>query len=1817
MVQEAFIFPLSFGQERLWFLEQLVPGTALYNLPALAFRLSGPLDVAALEGSLNEIVRRHETLRTTFGEVDGKPVQIINPTGRLNMPVLDLSHLVPEQREAEALRIAIEEVQRPFDLVRGPLFRVSLLRLAAEEHILIAPIHHIISDGWSLGVLLRELDSLYKAFAAGQPSPLSELPIQYADFALWQREWLQGRALDERLAYWRRQLADIPPLLELPTDHPRPPISTFQGVRQSFMLPTTLTDRLKALSRQEGATLFMTLLAAFNTLLHRYAGQQDIVVGSPIASRNQPGVEELIGFFVNMLVLRSELSGNPSFRELLRRVREVALDAYEHQDMPFEKLVDELQPGRDMSRNPLFQVAFALQYAPLPSLKLADLTLIPLDVHTETAKFDLTLDVWESPEGIQGRLECSADLFDPATNNRMIGHFQTLLKGIVADPNQKISELPILTEAEQRQLLLEWNSTAALYPADKTVHELFEEQAARTPDAVAVVFRDKQLNFSELNRRANQVARYLQRLSVDPETLVGICLERSVEMIVGIIGILKAGCAYVPLDPALPKERLGFIVADAKSPVILTTQPLIGKLPVHGARVICLDTEWPEIGQERVENLAYNARPQNLAYVLYTSGSTGKPKGVMVEHRNVLALLCGFEQVAPSHEQLAGTAVCPFSFDVSVWEFFSTLCFGGSLHVLLPDQFGLPERFVSYLVDHQINSAYIPPALLPDVASHLERLDGSVPLDRILVGVEPIKQGTLQRFRNLSGKLRIVNGYGPTETTVCATFFKFRGMTDPERRTPIGTAVPGYDVYLVDPDLKPVPIGVAGEILVGGAGLSRGYLNRPELTAGAFIAHPFKTDPGALVYRTGDLAHRLPDGNIVFMGRRDHQVKIRGYRVELGEIESILNTHPVVREAVVQAWGGVSNDKRLVAYIVLDAQYVYTEQSASEWHHEHISQWQTLFDGTYGQVPSCADPTFNSIGWNSSYTGQPIPEAEMREWVDHTVEQILSLRPTRVLEVGCGTGLLLFRIAPHCKYYWGTDFSQSALEHIRQHLDDSSDALLNVMLLDRPADDFEGMEPESFDAVIINSVVQYFPNLDYLVRVLEGAVALIEPGGFIFVGDVRSLPLLEAFHTSVQLHQALPSLSIAELRQRVQRHVSEETELVIAPEFFDVLKQRLPISHVEIKLRRGRHHNELTKFRYDVILHVRADDEPALEGPWLDWQQEGLTVSAVRQRLLEAAPKVLGIRCVPNERVMMDVEAVERIASQDRPETVKELWEALQECRGAGVDPEKLWALGDQLPYIIDISWSGFGVNHGCYDVVFRRRPSAEYDAEQANRPVVSFPGEAVGGKPWSDYANSPLQGMFARRLTPNLRSFLQDRLPEYMIPSAFVSLKALPLTPSGKIDRRALPVPDQVRPELESTYVAPRTPTEKKVATIWADLLGLEQVGVRDSFFEVGGHSLLAIQLMVRLHQAFRVEAPLRRFFENPTVAGVAKAIDGLRQGQNGQQAASDLLVAAEATESFLPSVLVPIQPHGTKPPLFCIHPAGGVVFPYYTLAAYLGAEQPLYGVQDPSFESKGESCTRVEDMAAQYVEALQVAQPDGAYRLLGWSFGGVVAFEMAQQLHRQGQEVALLAMIDTEAPVSGKPIPRSLSSSLKSLLERLGVYLSAAGNSLPYLRDAAYLLASSAMRRRDRTAEKPTLVEYLRWAWTAALRSYFLKQADMAQVVPQDSHLLDVRLPTVRRVLQLVTVHQQVSRKYVPQIYPGHITLFRSSQQPSWKQSYQDPSLGWDELATQGVDVSTMPGNHIVLLSEPYIRNFAQELQVCLERAQTSLKNDHHSDF
>jgi len=1321
--------PLSFSQQRLWFIDQLYHGSSFYNIPS-ASHLMGSLNITALQQSLNEILRRHEVWRTTFALVNGEPVQEIAPEFTWDLPIINFEHLFGKDWEPEVKQLAAEEAKKPFNLAKGPLVRATLLRLGEEEHVFLLTMHHIITDGWSIGVFMRELATLYTAFSTNQPSPLPELPIQYADFAVWQRDRLQGELLKTQLNYWKQQLSGDLPVLQLPTDRLRPTVTTFTGAKQYFTFSKTLTDALNQFSQREDATLFMTLLAAFNLLLYHYTDQEDILIGSPIANRNRAELEGMLGLFVNTLVLRNNLSGDPSFRELLHRVREVTLDAYAHQDLPFEMLVEELQPERDLSRNPLYEVMFILQNTPTSVQEASSLTVRTLQFDSGTAQLDIFLSMSESQQGLTGFLEYNTDIFEDAKITRLITHFQALLESIVANPEQRICELSPLTVPEREQLLFEWNQTNADYSQDTSLHQLFEQQVEQFPDALALISQSEELTYRQLNQRVNQLAHYLQKHGVTKETLVAICLERSPEMVVGILAVLKAGGAYIPLDPSYPVERLGFMLSDSQASVLITQQEILEKLSTSSAKTVYLDMHFNEIARESEENLISLSKADNLAYVIYTSGSTGTPKGVLGTHGGTVNGLHWFWKTYPFTKEEVCCQKTAISFVDSVWEIFAPLL-QGIPTAIIPDAIVKdPQLFVETLAHYKVTRIVLVPSLLRlllDSYSHLTKNLSHLKL--WITSGEALSVNLAQTFRELMPSAKLINLYGSSEVSANVTYYDSSLLPHQPNSVPIGRPIDNTLVYVLNRHLQLTPVGVIGELYIGGDGLARGYLHHPELTQEKFIDNPFV--PGTKLYKTGDLARYLNDGNLEYLGRRDDQVKIRGFRVELGEIAYAIAQHPDVQESVVIVQDDTQGDQRLIAYVVTDKQEV-----------------------------------------------------------------------------------------------------------------------------------------------------------------------------------------------------------------------------------------------------------------------------------------------------------------------------------------------------------------------------------------------------------------------------------------VPHLTSYLQDKLPNYMIPSAFVVLDAIPLTPNGKVDKRSLPTDDRIRPNATQSFVAPRNFTELSLGKTWENLLNINPIGVTDNFFDLGGHSFLAVRLMAQIHDRFGHNLPLSTLFENPTIEKLAT-------------------IVSQPVHESSNSHLVAIQSNGSKVPFFCMHGAGGGVNAYFKLSRRLGEDYPFYALQDPSSQEDPEIIS-VEETASRYLQEIRQVQPNGPYFLGGFCYGGVIAFEMAQQLQRQGQTVGLLLVIDTIIPETAiKPAEDD---------------------------DAKFLLRMAEAIKTNSKIDFSIPFEELR---DLPINEQFHLVNKKANFIFSDTEIKDFL-----RYYKLFKAHVQAMRDYVPQAYPHSMTLFRANEEiihdfenPEFHTD--DPLLGWGKFSSHPIQVIEVPGDHFSIFIEPNIQELAKQLRICIDNA------------
>ncbi len=1626
--------PLSFAQQRLWFLEQLEPGSPAYHI-AGALRMVGRLDTSALRRSLNEIVRRHESLRTSFVVVEGRPEQFVSDDCPLALPVEDLTALASEEREAELRRLSIEEAQRPFDLSRGPLLRARLLRLEEEEHALLLAMHHIISDGWSSGVMVRELAALYEAYCKGEESPLEELGVQYADYALWQREHLTGEALESQLAYWRRQLGGELPVLELPTQRARAYVQTFSAAGHKQVLPPKLSEALKELSLEEDATLFMTLLAALQVLLWRYSGQTDILVGSPIANRNRAEVEPLIGFFVNTLVMRARVDERRSFRELLSQVKEVCLGAYAHQDVPFEKLVEELQPERSLNRTPLFQVMFTLQNAPMPPVELTGLKLSLLETDTEAAQFDLAFEVTETPEGLKTLWRYNRDLFDAAMIERMAEQFRALLEGVAADCGVRVAELPLLSERESSRLLFELNETATGYPRDACIQELFERCAEETPDAVALNFGEEQLTYAELNRRANRLAHYLINMGVGPEVCVGIMLERSVELIVGMLGILKAGGAYVPLDPAYPDERLAFMVEDALLLVMLTEEKHLDS--AFAQQVVCLDGDWELIAAESASNPPSRTDADSLAYVIYTSGSTGRPKGVCVTHRGVVRLVRDTNYAGFSPEDVF-LQLAPVTFDASTFEIWGALLNGARL-VLMPPGVALTEEIGAAVRQQRVTTLWLTAGLFHLMVD--ERLEDLCGLRQLLAGGDVLSVGHVNRFVNACDAGRLTNGYGPTENTTFTCCHRFE-REEHGASVPIGRPVSNTRVYILDERMRPVGAGIVGELYAGGDGLARCYLNRPALTAEKFVPDPFGEEAGARLYRTGDLARYRADGTIEFLGRRDHQVKLRGFRIELGEVEAALQGHAAVRACLATVREDAPGDKRLVAYFTACNAGQPTADELRRHLREKLPEYMIpsafvaleAFPLTEnGKVDRSALPApEDSLQRREDLYVAPRDETE--EALAATFRDVLGLSRVGVhdnfFDLG-GHSLLATQVITRVR---DTLRVELPLKRFFEH-PTIAELAATIETLGRAGvgDDAPPIARIPRDGALPLSFAQQ--RLWFLEQLEPGNAVYNLPTALRLRGPLDVEALRRTLNEVVRRHESLrtvfreeqgeavqvvlpeqpveiPLVSLTELPEAEREAEAEALAREEARKGFDLSRgpllraTLLRLSTEEHVLLFTMHHIVSDGWSSGVLVreaaalyegYVRGEQSPLPElavqyADYAVWQREWLRGPALAEQLsywkkqLDGAPTLLDF---PTDRprpsaltfrgaaLSFDLSAqlTEALRALGRREGVTLymiLLAAFQTLLARYTGREEI-VVGSPIanrrrreiePLI------GFFVNTlvmrtdlsgnpsfrqllkrvrevtlGAYahqDVPFEmlveelqpERSLSRSPLFQMMFVLQNAPGEELKlagltlerAEVWSGTTHFDLtlqleesaQGLDGvveysaelfdeetiKLLTRRLRTLL-----ETVAADTDAKLSALPLFTDDEerqlLARRATagasapPAHAQTRGDARRAYVAPRTPTEEILASIWSDVLKVERVGVRDDFFDLGGHSLLATQLMSRVRDAFHVELPLRRLFEHPNAADLARSIEAaLRDGRESDGAP----IGARTREGHLP---------------------------------------------------------------------------------------------------------------------------------------------------------------------------------------------------------------------------------------------------------------------------------------------------------------------------
>ncbi|HEU5228003.1 MAG TPA: amino acid adenylation domain-containing protein [Ktedonobacteraceae bacterium] len=1358
--------PLSFAQQRLWFISQLAPDNSRYHIREI-MRIRKGLHVAVFTRVFEELIRRHEILRTNFVVIEDEPVQVIHEPYPLQLPVCDLCTLPPAEREAVALSTVAAEVQRPFNLAYDRLMRILLIKLDQDDYIVSLVFHHIIADGWSMGVLLQEFLALYDAFLQGQTPPLPELPLQYADYTLWQQNWLQSELTESQLTYWRRQLADAPQFISLPTRH-----SGAQGedaaAREFFQLSAELTAALETLCQQEGVTLFMVLLAAFTVLLTVYGGQQDILIGSPVANRTRKEFEGLIGLFANMVVLRTDLRGDPSWRELLGRVREVALGAYSNQDLPFERLVTELQPERTLHTNPFFQVTFSwviweeLRGRALSTGEQVGMYVSQLEVEGGEAAFDLNLFAWKQRDEVYGFFEYRLALFDQPQIAMMAKHLLTILHHFVINPHQRLSHLCLLSAAERQQIVVAWNDTHQHYPQGQYVHHIFAAQTATTPDAIALAYEDQQLSYEALDRQAHCLAHYLQERQVGPEVYVGLCLERSLDLLISILGILKAGGAYVPLDPGSPAERLVLMLSDAHISLLLTQSHLRDRLPSFSGTTICMDEIQQEMLHQSSEPLVERIRGANLAYVIYTSGSSGRPKGVMSTHEGLINRLFWMQNTFQLTGEDRVLQKTPTSFDVSVWELLWPLMAGACLVLARPGGHQSPKYLLEVLVREQISTVHFVPSMLQVFLEQPDLVGQPWSLKRVICSGEALMPDLLARC--LQGlPTEVYNLYGPTEAAIDVTCWPCRATELQAEHIAIGRPIANTQIYLLDQAMQPVPVGVAGELFIGGVQVARGYLEQPDLSAARFVPNPFSEIPARL-YRTGDLARYRPDGAIEYLGRLDEQIKLRGYRIEPGEIEALLRRHAAIQAAVVLVRHYPAEEKRLVAYIVPNTSHALPVYQQLRLERSSALAEHSLYELPNSLLIAHQNKSETDFLYQEHFEGIQLGRHHGIELKDGAA----------IVDVGANIGLFSLQAGLHCRdaHIYAIEPLPTAVRALR----------LNMALYGLQAHIFAcGLAEDAGTRTLT-----YYPHAS----ILSGS----------FANQEEDREVVKRFLLNQYGKEADGSeFALTEIDALLEERLKGVTQAFPVRTLSDIIDEQKLEQIDLLKI-------DVEKSEEDVLRGIKREDWPKI-------QQIILEVSDIDGR---------------RERIV-----------------------ALLRQQGYDVSCEQESLLKETDLYTL-----------------YARRLTYS----QLLSPIQQSRATAYT---WCS----------KDALVKDVRQFLAEHLPEYMIPAALVVIESLPLSVNGKIDRKALPEPNRVEQGGSREIVAPRTALEQTLAELCSHVLGVEHMSVFDNFFQVGGHSLLATRVHIRLCTLFNIDLPLHTLFEATTIASLAERIEQLLARQNPRE--------------------------------------------------------------------------------------------------------------------------------------------------------------------------------------------------------------------------------------------------------------------------------------------------------------------------------------------
>jgi amino acid adenylation domain-containing protein len=1674
--------PLSFAEQRLWFVDRLEPNHPFYNLP-LAADIRGPLDLDVLTESFNDVIARHETLRSTYRLIDGHPVREVASGLRVKVEAVDLTTDGGEIHADDLKRLLHEEARRPFNLASAPLVRVTAFQVSHQHYVVLLVMHHIISDGWSMAVMLSELAECYRARRSGTAAQLPQIQTSYRRYAIEQRHRLNDESIRHSMDYWRKSLSGGTETLDLPTDFDRPAVQDFEGATLPFELSDRLTNEVLRIARAHEATPFMVMLAAYSLLLSRYSGQQDLNVGTAVANRTDASLEPLIGFFVGTMVLRVQAQEKLSFSELLEQVRDTTIQAYEHAEVPFEKLVETLAGKRDRSHSPLFQAAMVMQNAPRNFQTAPELSMVPMHVDNGTAKYDLTLFVWEQDGRMVGHFEYRTSLFDSQTIGRMGECLTEIVRAIVNDPRGPIADIDLLPESMRASVVARSFGPIVRTESPRVFHKLVYESVRKHGDRLAISDGTIHWTYGQMHQQATKIAAGLQQLGVVTETPVLLFMRRSAQQIATQLGTMQAGGAFIPVDTSVPVGRIESIVADAKCRFVVVDEEFVDEVSavISGATIVTVSQLAMANEKDWVDPCVQN---HHLAYMIFTSGSTGKPKGVLIEHEAICNFVEAFcERVEVTSEDRFLYNLSP-SFDGALSQSFTALAMGASVEVVSHDVLMDPVRLTDLINQRGVTFAACTPSMFAALDS-----DKVLGMKKVLSAGEALTSEAAQPWLESH---QLFNGYGPTECTIGSAIHPIKPGFG--RIPPIGKPLRNMSMYVLDERKRLVPDGVVGDVYIGGESVGRGYLNLPELTAERFVNDPFiqrQLGKSGRMYLTGDLGRWNRDGVIEILGRGDNQIKLRGFRIEPGEIAAAMEQLPEVSAAAVVAWGESDSpgaQKRLVGYFVpeKDALQVVDDSNneARQLEKNHIDSWRQLFDQSHQQSGLVLRPEDDFSGWQSVITGELIPVPLMREWADHSARRIRKLNPNRILEIGCGTGLILLRLGNEFSAYEGLDVLPSSVEQLNRTAQDRHDLKSKVEARVGLADQLDVLPPGEFDVIVLNSVVQYFPSMDYLMTVLVGLQDRLARGGKVFLGDLRDLRLHGAFATEVELaRSSTESLTVAKLRRRVMSRMEHDEELLLDPAMFEHLHRILPrLTRCDVQYKEGSDQNELNRYRFDVTMFFDGAEDDAVQA----------------------------------DCVLPDA----RHDRQGRTRREFLLWRLLKSVDGDVAVSELVDTVDRWLSTNCD--WGQVVINAN----------EAGWDLADAAEVAV-----ANGVENWG---NNPLQRRRSLELVSRMRDQLRERLPEYMIPSAFVALERLPLTVQGKLDKKALPPPPAARPDWAGNWKSARDEHETLLVEVWEDLLEVDPIGIEDDFFELGGHSMLAVRMVSEIERRTGIALPLAALFQKATISHLSEFLRN---------------PAASAPTS----ALIPLAKGSDLAPLFCIHPAGGTVFCYRDLAAHFEGRRAVYGLQARGVDGLDQPHQTVEEMAEYYAQAIRHVSPDGPYHLVGWSLGGNIAYEVARNLSVGGGKIGLLALLDSGLLSADEP-----------------------------LNEADFLPLIAALFPGD--AHLP--LEQLRLKSPHEQLEYFVHQAAQAGIVPTDAGKFGAQ---IFRVFQanIKAVHG-----YRPTRFEGEITLVRPADQTKTGELFDDETLGWETLATS-VKVLRVPGDHAGMLRSPAVDQIAGYLK------------------